>query len=222
MRLCLLLDGLYANGTVMNICRENNWHYIITFKKGSLPALWREYLSLRRLQPQNRKTSRDGLQQFAWVPDLTHVDDHGNRHSLSVFQSLERDEKGKRHRFVWLTNFHVSESKVEALANRGGRLRFKIENEGFNIQKNGGFNLEHAYSHDISKSKAYYLLMQIAHILMQLVERGSLLGAAAVRAPGGLRNLGRRLAESLRNHVIPPDALDPAAAARIQIRLDST
>lgn len=222
MRFCLLMDGLYAKGTVFDICRKNQWHSIITFKKGSLPALWREYLSLRRLQPHNRKTRRDGSQHFAWVPELTHVDDHGHPHHLSALQSLERDEKGRRHRFVWLTNFHVNESKVEALANRGGRLRFKIENEGFNIQKNGGFALEHAYSYDTSKIKAYYLLLQIAHILMQLVERGSLLGADAVRALGGLRNLSRRLAESFRNRVIPPDALDLAANARIQIRLDSS
>ena len=29
------------------------------------------------------------------------------------------------------------------ISNHGGRLRWKIENEGFNVQKNGGFGLEH-------------------------------------------------------------------------------
>jgi hypothetical protein len=35
---------------------------------------------------------------------------------------------------------------VVALGNRGGRCRWKIENKGFNLQKNNGFNLEHACS----------------------------------------------------------------------------
>ena len=221
LRLCLLMDGIYAKGTVFDLCRENHWKYIVTFKRGSLPALWREYLSLRRLGPVNRKTARDGSRHFAWVPSLIHVDDRGHQHDLAAFQSYERDSKG-RHRFVWLTNFQVREHQVEMLANRGGRLRFKIENEGFNIQKNGGFALEHAYSYENGKIKAYYLLLQITHILMQLVERGSLLGADAVQALDGICNLSRRLAESFRNRVIPAEALDLAVAARIQIRLNTS
>ena len=223
LRLCLLLDGLYANGPVFDRCRENHWKFIVTFKKGSLPALWSEYLSLRRLSPQNRTSrTRDREQYLAWVESLPYVDRRGDRHDLGALQSLERDRKGQWHRFVWLTNFRVNQLNVEALANRGGRLRSKIENEGFNIQKNGGFALEHAYSYGDWQIKGFYLLMQIAHILVQLIERGSLLGRQALQAIGGLRTLARRLAESLRNRLIPPEALDWAAAARIQIRLDSS
>ena len=32
----------------------------------------------------------------------------------------------------------------------GGRLRWKTENAGFNVQKNGGYNMEHAYRHGFS------------------------------------------------------------------------
>ena len=43
LRLCLGLDGLYANGTVLDICEQHDWKYLITFKEGSLPAVWQEY-----------------------------------------------------------------------------------------------------------------------------------------------------------------------------------
>jgi hypothetical protein len=36
--LCLGFDALYANGTVLHLCQQNHWKYIITFKEGSLPA----------------------------------------------------------------------------------------------------------------------------------------------------------------------------------------
>lgn len=223
LRVCLCLDGLYANGPVMQTCDANGWKYFITFQKGSLPALWKDYLSLRRLSGANRRRQRHGgkQQSFAWVEGLEHVDDHKHVHSVNAFQCIERDGP-KRKRFVWLTNFQVTPESVGALANRGGRCRWKIENEGFNIQKNGGFNLEHAYSTSQWQIKNFYVLLQIAHILVQLMERGNLLGGDCKRLLGSLRNLSRRLAESLRNCLIPAQALDADAAARIQIRLNSS
>ena len=53
-----------------------------------------------------------------------------------------------------------------------GRKRWKIENEGFNIQKNGTFDIGHLYSKDAKAIKVHYLMIQIAHIIRQLVEKG--------------------------------------------------
>jgi hypothetical protein len=65
-------------------------------------------------------------------------------------------------------------------------------------------------------------LANLNRLILQLMERGSLLTTDARRLFGSLRNLARRLAKSLRNRLIPPDALDPAAARGIQIRLDTS
>ncbi|MDE5830242.1 MAG: transposase, partial [Clostridia bacterium] len=54
-----------------------------------------------------------------------------------------------------------------------GRKRWKIENEGFNIQKNGTFDIGHLYSKNGIAIKVHYLLIQIAHIIRQLVEKGN-------------------------------------------------
>ena len=53
-----------------------------------------------------------------------------------------------------------------------GRKRWKIENEGFNIQKNGTFNIGHLYSKEVTAIKVHYLMIQIAHIIRQLLENG--------------------------------------------------
>jgi hypothetical protein len=222
--LCLCMDGLYANGTALDLCRHNGWKYFITFKEGSLPAVWKEYQTLVELCPQNRKThtTDEGLRQtFAWVEDLEYQDDQGRRQRFNAFQCHEQDGP-ERGFFAWLTNFTIRPENVVALGNRGARCRWKIENEGFNIQKNGGFNLEHAYSTSERQNKNFYVLLQIAHMILQLIERGSLLGADCRRLFGSLRNLARRLAESLRNRLIPLDATDPAIAGGIQIRLNTS
>ncbi len=222
--LCLGFDGLYANGTVMDICRKNRWKYLITFKEGSLPALWTDYQALLDLCPQNRKThgTPEGVKQtFAWVEQLEHVDDQQRRHRVNAFQCREK-QGDQTAFFAWLTNWHLSPDTIVTLANRGGRCRWKIENEGFNLQKNGGFNLEHAYSTGERQIKNFYVLLQIAHLILQLLERGSLLTQEAKRLFGSLANLARRLSESLRNVLIPADAIDPAHAASIQIRLNTS
>jgi hypothetical protein len=224
LRMCLCLDGLYANGTAMSLCRENNWKFIIVFKEGSMPAVWQEYRTLLKLCPENRKTHRldsGGRQTFAWVENLQYVDDHGRQQQFNAFECREQIGQDKRF-FAWITNFSIRPETVAALANRGGRCRWKIENEGFNIQKNGGFNLEHAYSTKDHQIKQYYILMQLAHLILQLLERGSLLSRNCKKLFGSLRNLARRLAESIRHYLIQPEALDVAAAACVQIRLDTS
>jgi hypothetical protein len=114
-------------------------------------------------------------------------------------------------------------------ATKGGRHRWHIENQGFNRQKNSGLNLEHAYCTNPELLKAYYYLMQIAHLILQVFEAGSLLRRLAAecgRTPwqlfGGLKNLARRLLESFRYRVLSDEAFDPDPNERIQIRFDSS
>mgnify|MGYP006894305182 CR=1 FL=1 len=53
-----------------------------------------------------------------------------------------------------------------------GRSRWKIENEGFNNQKNNIYDIQHANSLNYNAMKNHYLLTQIADIVMQLYMAG--------------------------------------------------
>ena len=66
-----------------------------------------------------------------------------------------------------------------------------------------------------------------AHLILQVFEAGSLLRRLAAdcgRTPwqlfGSLKNVARRLLESLRYHVLNPDAFDVALAGRVQCRFE--
>ncbi len=223
-RLCLLLDGLYACEPVLRTCRLFGWRYLVTFKEGSMSDRWAEYQALKDLAPENRRTlaRADGTAQaFAWVTELPVGQEVAN-----VLECVETSQLGTVTTFVWLTDWPLDAGTVIRVANDGGRLRWKIENQGFNEQKCGGYALEHSYSEQWHTAKNFYVLLQIAHLLAQLVEYGSLLRQAlqgTVReVVGGVRSLARYLWESFRTTPIPPDALCPQATARIQIRLDSS
>lgn len=216
LRMCLLLDGLYAAEPVLRICKDNDWAYFITLKEGSMPAVFAEYERLRDLSPKSRcdRTGPDGDHQaFAWVNGMTY-----ETHRFNVLECRETTPAGKSTRFVWLTNLTVDAASAENLANRGGRVRWKIENQGFNAQKHGGYNLEHAYSEDPIAGKNFYFLLQIAHLINQLLERSNLV-PNPTRVYGSLAGFTKALLESLRGFVIPEHALDVQQAARIHVRL---
>jgi hypothetical protein len=156
------------------------------------------------------------------VNKIAYTDSKQQDHSVSVIQCLETkpdaDQRLKTTRFKWITNFNVTAHKVVPLANQGGRLRWKIENEGFNVQKNGGYALEHAYSQDATAGKVFYLLLQIAHLLSQLIERGSLFRHAFPKGVGSARNIAFRLLEAWRNLRLSLDDFQQILDARVQIR----
>jgi hypothetical protein len=231
LRFVLALDNLYACGPVFALAQKLGWSLVVTFKEGRTPALWREFQALLPACPENTltRTWADGrVQTFRWVLHLDYQDSEGRCWKLNALDCTEMVE-GERHYFAWLTALPVGRKTVAEIAQKGGRYRWKMENEGFNRQKNSGLNLEHVYSTDPENWKVYYLLLQIAFLLVQLLERGSLLRRLAAEAGrpvwklfGSLKNVARRLLDSVRFVAWEESWFDPAQAAKLRIELDSS
>lgn len=217
--MCLLLDSHFLNQNVMRLCREQRVRYIISFKEGSLPSAYSEFLSLIQLVPENVKeriTNEGKRQRYRWLNGLEH---EGNK--FNAIECVESSNEGKENRFVFATDLEVTKENVAALSERG-RCRWKIENEGFNTQKNLGYELEHVYCEDPNASKNFYLLLQIAHNISQLMEKGNLLGQTVEKLYGSARAFAQRILEALRNCVILDEFWEQYITTRYQIRLDSS
>jgi hypothetical protein len=229
--LCLSLDALYACGAGFALGKDFGVSYVIVFKEGSLPALWREFRTLLDLSPDNRLEVReDGWRHtYRWVDELPYVDSDKRQWELKAIHYSGQGPQGQHSQWAWLVSadLKVNARSVEALAWGAGRARWVEENQGFNIQKTSEMNLEHAYSQG-EHFGAYYLLLQVAHVLLQLLEKGSLLRTLAVECGkksavallGSLKNIAAFLVESLRNLTWPAEAFNEGD--RIQIRLDSS
>lgn len=232
LRVTVIGDALFACGRFFQVVKDNNWSYVVTFKEGRLPTVWGEFQQLMPLCSENQQLLQlaDGTRQlYRWVNQLSHTDDRKRTWSLNGLQCEETAPDGEVHRFAWLTSLSVERSTVQEIAEKGGRSRWKIENEGFNRQKNSGLNLEHVYSHDPEKWKAYYYLLQIAFIIIQLVERGSLLlqlTTQVKRTPrqlfGSLANMARFLLTALCHSLWPDDFFDETTARNRRIHFDSS
>jgi hypothetical protein len=231
LRLCLSLDALYACGAGFALGKDFDVSYVIVFKGGSIPTLWQEFQTLLELSPENRLevTAEGWRHTYLWVDELRYVDSDKREWKLKAIKYEGVGPGGERSEWAWLASpdLKVNKETVQEVAWGAGRSRWGIENQGFNLQKTSEMNLEHAYS-EKEHFGVYYLLLQVAHILLQLLEKGSLLRTLARQAGkksivallGSLKNLARFLVESLRNLRWPAEALD--SGERIQIRLDSS
>ena len=232
LKICWLGDALWACGRAFQIAQTNSWSFVFTFKEGRLPTLWREFQALLPLVPQQVVTVDlpDGTkQEYRWVNDLDYEDSDQRRWKLNALQCWETPPGATPKLFAWVTQLPLNRRTVVEVATKAGRPRWMIENEGFNWQKNSGMRLEHIYSIDADKLKVYYLWLQIAHVLLLLVEKGSLLrrltaewGQTVRGWFGSWQNLGQRLLESLRNWAWPAESFVRPVGKAARVGLDSS
>ena len=162
-------------------------------------------------------------QVFRWADDIAYVDSQKKEHTLSVIECLETKPEGqKTTKFKWVTNYRVSCKNITTLSNDGGRMRWKIENEGFNVQKKGGYELEHAYTNHPNSAKVFYFLLQIAHLLAQLLSKANLLTRDFRKELGSAKNLAFRLLEAWRNAHMTKTDITTSLQINLQIRFDSS
>ena len=70
--------------------------------------------------------------------------------------------------FTWITDIPISRNNGFALM-KGGRARWKVENETFNTLKNQGYHFEHTYGHGHQYlATNFSLLMMLAFLVDQI------------------------------------------------------
>ncbi len=176
----LLLDGLYANGPVMDRCRQLNWQFMIVLKNKDLPSVWEEFKGLKPLQPKNRLEQPwgDRRQHFSWVNAIEYeYTQEGKRKGmkLHVVVCEERWEKvgndgeiiPQTARHAWISSRPFDRNNVHERCNLGARYRWGIE-AGFLVEKHQGYQYEHAFALDWNAMKGYHHLMRMAHLFNTL------------------------------------------------------
>jgi len=95
--------------------------------------------------------------------------------------------------FSWVTDFRVNKANVYKLM-RGGRARWKIENETFNTLKNQGYNFDPNYGHgEQNLSVVFAILMMLAFLVDQAQQLCCALFQAVWAKLGSKRMLWERM-----------------------------
>ena len=173
LKIILVEDALYANAPHIRQITSYGWRFILNVKPDSHESLERQFAG-RRTSGQVKElriTDPQGIKHyFAWTGDLCLCE---SAIDVKVNHLLyeQTDKQGKVTRWTWVTNIPLNARSVEAVM-RGGRARWKIENETFNTLKNQDYHFEHNYGHGIQHlATVLALLMFLVFTIDQIQQR---------------------------------------------------
>ena len=225
----VVVDGLYANGPAMSLCRSFGWDYMIVLKDGSLPSMWQEFESLKSLGKfgchdcawQGRK------QHFEFINDIEYSYESPAKyikvHIIVCFECEpfvngddEVDFKISKH--AWISSKPLTESNLHLRCNLCARGRWQIE-ESFLDEKHRGYTYEHAYAHNWNGMKAFHYLMRLGHLLNVLALASQ--GIATFVVLLGIKGLFGELTSTMGATSFDAyrDRLDERMARKRQLRL---
>lgn len=163
-------DGLASNAPHIRELKKRRMHFILGVKPGDHEFL---YDRLIEAFDDDRVTLiewREGTKTctLAFVNGLP-LNESNQDLIINVLQYDEcEDGSDPTKRFSWVTDFHITRQNARHLM-RGGRARWKIENETFNTLKNQGYHFEHNYGHGQQNlSVVFAMLMMLAFLVNQV------------------------------------------------------
>jgi hypothetical protein len=179
MKFFILLDSLYCNEPVINICRSHGWGCSVAFKGASQNRpLMDEFIEGINSARKNRKTielkqnSRSSLKiELKWCNNASHrfggKEVKGLNYIEGVITRRHADGMETVFKMAYITSTEISMLNALEVFNTC-RERWKIENNGFNFQKNSALNVGHNFCSKGHAAFNYYLFAQIAHTILQL------------------------------------------------------
>lgn len=174
LKVIVIEDALSSNAPHLRDLREANAHFILGVKPGDHAFLFRhlrEADEAGRTQTLTRTDPDTGiLHHFRWHPN-TPLNESNADELVHVLEYWELHPDGTVQHFSWITDLTLSADTVDQVM-RGGRARWKIENETFNTLKNQGYQLEHNFGHGQQNlSVVFALLMMLAFLVDQVQQR---------------------------------------------------
>jgi len=188
-------DSLSSNAPHIETLHAYDLRYLLGVKEGDHAYLFQQVQAAEhagRVTYYERHDRAAGvLHRFRFVNDVPlHAANTGMR--VNFIEYWERGADKVQH-FSWVTDLRVSTRNVYHLM-RGGRARWKIENETFNTLKNQGYNFEHNYGHgEQHLSVVFAVLMMLAFLVDQAQQLCCALFQAVWAKLGSKRLLWERM-----------------------------
>ena len=188
-------DSLRSNAPHIETLHNHALHYILGVKEGDHAFLFQQVQAAEhagRVTSYERHNRATGLvHRFRFVNDVPlNASNVDVRVNFIEYWEISPD---KVQHFSWVTDLRVSRRTVFHLM-RGGRARWKIENETFNTLKNQGYNFEHNYGHgEQHLSVVFAMLMMLAFLVDQTQQLCCALFRAVWAKLGSKRMLWERM-----------------------------
>jgi Transposase DDE domain len=195
LKLIVTEDSLSSNAPHIQVLQDHNLQYILGVKEGDHASLFAHVAAAEqagRVTYYDRDDSETGLRhRFRFVSDMPLNEAHADLR-VNFLECWEWDGDQVQH-FSWVTDLRVNKGTVYQIM-RGGRARWRIENETFNTLKNQGYHFEHNYGHGYQHlSVVFAVLMMLAFFVDQVQQLCCPLFHAVWAKMGSKRRLWERM-----------------------------
>jgi hypothetical protein len=170
LKVIIVEDGLSPNAPHIRDLKEYRCRFILGLKEGDhvyLSACLDEAVEKgRAVEHDSVDDNHARVHHFFRFANGIPLNESNQDLLVNVLEYWEVKGDDTRH-FCWVTDFAISRDNAYRIM-RGGRARWKIENETFNTLKNQGYHLEHNYG--LGKkhlSMVFVSLMMLAFLVDQ-------------------------------------------------------
>jgi len=172
LKVIFVEDALSANAPHVQDLKAANVRFLLGVKPGSHAYLFEH---MQRAHEEGRTQvltvvdADDTLHHYRWLQKVALNQSHADLEvtMLEYWEIPPHGSKTPMRHFSWVTDLQFDEQSVEHLA-RGGRARWRIENETFNTLKNQGYHFEHNFGHgEKNLSVVLAFLMMLAFLVDQ-------------------------------------------------------
>lgn len=191
--LIIVEDALSANAPHIRELKRHNLRFILGVKPGDHAYLFDFVRQADEAgQTSHFEIEKDGvIHRFCFLNDVPL--NESNADVRVNFLEYWEIKSGKTRHFSWITDFTITPKNAFTLM-RGGRARWKIENETFNTLKNQGYHFEHNFGHGHQHlSSVFAFLMMLAFAVDQAQQLACHLFQAAWAKAGSKRALWEKL-----------------------------
>jgi hypothetical protein len=166
-------DALSSNAPHIRDLRAAHCHFILGVKPGDHKHLF-EQVDDRVLADQAQRWVQVDAgtrikRHYLFVENLS-INEANQAVLVNFLRCVETDAQGQEHEWTWVTDLQLTESDVGQGA-RGGRARWRIENETFNTLKNQGYHFEHNYGHGYKHLTVVFALLMLLAFLIDQVQQ---------------------------------------------------
>ena len=195
LKLIVTDDSLSSNAPHIQLLQDHKLHYILGVKEGDHAYLFAHVAAAEQaggVTYYDRGDPETGLRhRFRFVSDVP-LNEANADLRVNFLECWEWDKDTVQH-FSWVTDLRVNKGTVYQLM-RGGRARWRIENETFNTLKNQGYHFEHNYGHGYQHlSVVFAVLMMLAFLVDQVQQMCCALFQAVWAKLGSKRRLWERM-----------------------------
>jgi len=169
LALTICSDALSATAPHVNELKSLGYNFIIVAKPDGNRTLYEWVKGITR---EVKMTVGKNKYVFRYVNNVP-LNDTKNAPNVNFFECEWLEVKGRREikgHCGWITGHEITDKNLYELM-RGGRARWKIENETFNTLKNHGYQFEHNFGHGKKNLHTVFaFLMMLAFLIDQVQE----------------------------------------------------